>query len=102
MAVPKNLTPAEFRLHQQLAVYSSWAKTEDRAARTQPGQQAANVTRFENQVDPDRKLPPEVRAQMVASARQAHLKRIALASAKARRLRAQAKQEQKLAGGDGP
>jgi hypothetical protein len=101
MAVPKNLTPSEFRLRQQLAVHSSWFKTEDRTARTQPGLQAANVTRFEDQVDPDRKLTPEERAKRVVNARQAHLKRIALASAKARRLKRQAAQEQKLAGGGG-
>ena len=90
MPTPKNLTPAEIRLRQQANVHSSWAKTEDRAARTKPGQVAANTTRFEDQVDPDRKLSPEERAKRVANARQAHLKRIALKSAKARRLRKQA------------
>ena len=98
MAAPKNLTPAEFRLRQQLAVHSSWAKTEDRDARTQPGQQAANVTRFEDQVDPDRTLSPEVRAKWSPrppGAPQAHR----AGQAKARRLRKQAS-EQKRAGGD--
>lgn len=97
MAVSKNLTPAEISLRAQLAVHSSWANTTDRAARTNPGLQAANVTRFERLVDPDRKLPPEERAKRATNARQAHLKRIALASAKARRLRAASKER---AGGE--
>lgn len=101
MAAPKNLTPAEFRLRQQLAVHSSWANTTDVDARTQPGLQGANVTRFEDQVDPDRKLSPEVRARLVKHARQAHLKRIALKSATARRLRKEAARAEKLAGGGG-
>ena len=90
MAASKNLTPAEISLRAQLAVHSSWAKTTDRAARTNPGLQAANVTRFEKLVDPDGILSPQERAKRAASARKAHIARMAMASAKARRLRAQA------------
>jgi hypothetical protein len=95
MAAAKNLTPAELSLRGQLAVHTSWANTTDIDARTEPGLQAANVTRFEKLVDPDGKLDPDERARRVKHARQAHMVRMALASAKARRLRAQA-------GGDEP
>ena len=61
---------------------------------------AANVTRFEKLVDPDGVLAPEERARRVEHARKAHIARMAMASAKARRIRAQVRQQ--LAGGEAP
>jgi hypothetical protein len=46
--------------------------------------------RFEKLVDPDGVLPPEERAKRAENAKQAHMTRMALAAAKARRLRRQA------------
>jgi hypothetical protein len=43
--------------------------------------------RFEREVDPDGKLPREVRARLVESARKAYFARLAYLSAKARRKR---------------
>ena len=80
------LTPSERQLRAQIAVNTSWARTEDRSARTAPARQA-NLLRFEQQVDPDGKLAPQERAKRAESLRKAHFQRMALASAKARRLR---------------
>ena len=45
------LTPAERSMQRRLAVHSSWAKTENRTARTEPARKAA-FARFEKLVDP--------------------------------------------------
>jgi len=45
--------------------------------------------KFEDQVDPDRKLTAKERAKRVESARKAHYTRMAFESAKARRRRAE-------------
>lgn len=83
-----NQTPAERTLQAQLAVHTSWANTSDRAARTAKARNAF-LNQFERQVDPNGELAPEVRAQRAEHARKAHFKRLALQSAKARRLRQQ-------------
>ena len=57
--------------------------------RTEPARKAA-FARFEDQVDPDGVLAPEERAKRANNALQAHMLRMALAAAKARRLRKQA------------
>lgn len=80
------LTPAERILRGQLAAHTSWARTEDRAARTAPARREA-LKRFEREVDPEGKLAPDVRAKMAQHARQAYFKRLALKSAQARRRR---------------
>lgn len=75
---------SERSLHASVAAHSSWAKTEDRSARTANGR-AAFDQRFEDEVDPDRVLPPALRALRAASARRAYFARLALKSAQARR-----------------
>jgi hypothetical protein len=58
--MPANrLTPTERRLAGQIAAHESWARTENRSARTAPARQAA-LDKFERQVDPDQKLLPAV------------------------------------------
>lgn len=82
-------TPAERRLRSQLgkiAAHESWARTEDRSARTLNGRLAA-LDRFEKQVDPEGRLPTAQRALMAEHARKAHFQRMALRSVEARRLR---------------
>jgi hypothetical protein len=81
------LTPAELSLRGQIAAHESWARTEDRSARTAPARRAA-LDKFELEVDPDGKLQPAERARRAEHARKAHFKRMALRSAQARRLRA--------------
>jgi hypothetical protein len=80
------LTPAERSLRARIAAHESWARTDDRTARTEPARKAA-LDRFERQVDPVGKLNPAERARRAEHAMRAHMTRIALKSAQARRRR---------------
>lgn len=88
------LTPTEKSLRGQMAAHTSWAHTEDRAARTANARKAA-LDRFEREVDPEGVLLPADRAKRAESARKAYFARLALKSAQARRRRNSA-----VAGGD--
>lgn len=66
-----------------IGAHESWARTEDRTARTAPARQAFDK-RFELEVDPDNLLTPEDRAIRAGHLRKAYFQRLALASAKAR------------------
>ncbi|MGH9287982.1 MAG: hypothetical protein ACRD0V_06795 [Acidimicrobiales bacterium] len=83
----ESLTPAERSLRARLAVHTSWANTGDRAARTAPTRRGA-LERFERQVDPEGTLRPAERARRAEQAMRAHMARLALKSAQARRRRA--------------
>ncbi|HET6836112.1 MAG TPA: hypothetical protein VFH30_19780 [Acidimicrobiales bacterium] len=78
------LTPAERSLRARIAVHTSWAQTPDRAARTAPARRAA-LDRFQRQVDPDGSLSEAERARRAEQAMRAHMARLALRSAQARR-----------------
>jgi hypothetical protein len=80
------LTPAEKSLRGQIAAHESWSRTSDRSARTANARKAM-LDRFEQEVDPDGKLPPAERAKRAEHKRQAYFKRLALKSATARRRR---------------
>lgn len=67
-----------------IGAHESWARTADRSARTLPARMAA-WERFEKLVDPEGKLPPDVRAKMAENARKAHFQRMAMRSAQTRR-----------------
>ncbi|MGH9151554.1 MAG: hypothetical protein ACRD03_03900 [Acidimicrobiales bacterium] len=67
-----------------MAAHASWANTSDRLARTAPARKAA-VERFERQVDPEGVLDPTERALRAEQAKKAHMTRLALKSAQARR-----------------
>lgn len=71
----------------KIAAHTSWARTEDRTARTAPARRAL-MAKFEQQVDPSGRLSAEERARRAESARKAHFQAMALASAKARRKKA--------------
>ena len=73
----------------KIAANTRWALTEDRSAATQPAREAL-ARKFEDQVDPERRLPPDERARRAESARRAHFQRMALKSAQSRRSRKQA------------
>jgi hypothetical protein len=81
------LSPSEKSLRGEIAAHESWARTEDRSARTAPARRAM-LDKFEQQVDPDNELTPAERAKRAEHARKAHFKRLALKSAQARRKRA--------------
>ncbi|MFJ9365426.1 hypothetical protein ACIRRA_13540 [Nocardia sp. NPDC101769] len=79
-------TPNDRVLQARIAAHASWAKTDDRAARTAKARKAME-SKFEKQVDPDGVLPPDERARRAEHARKAHYTRLALKSAQARRRR---------------
>jgi hypothetical protein len=66
-----------------IGAHESWARTEDRTARTAPGRRAF-LERFEREVDPDNKLTPAERTRRAEHARKAYFQRLALKSAQAR------------------
>lgn len=82
------LTASERQLRASFAANTSWARTEDRAARTRNGTQAF-LDRFEREVDPNGTLLPEERAKRAENARKAYFQKLAFQSAKARRQRAE-------------
>jgi hypothetical protein len=84
----EDLPPAERSLRSRAAVHTSWANTADWSARTAPAR-AAMDRRFEDQVDPDRVLPPELRAKRAKAARSAYYADLGARSAACRRKRAQ-------------
>jgi len=83
------LTPEQRSLRARIASHVSWANTEDPKARTAPAR-SAFFDRFERQVDPDGVLDPADRRRRAEHARKAHMQRLALKSARARRSRSQA------------
>lgn len=83
-------TPAERKLAAQIAAHESWANTTDRSKRTAKAR-AALMAKFEVQADPEGKLLPAERALRAEHLRKAHFQRLALASAKSRRITKNAK-----------
>ncbi len=75
-------TAAERRLRAQIAACSRWA-SEDPTANAIRGQ-AGLMARFEREVDPTGELPAAERYRRAESARLAHMRRLSLASARAR------------------
>ncbi len=80
------MSEGERKLRAAAASNSYWSSCDDRAAHTAPGRKAF-AEKFERQVDPDNKLTPEERARRAEHARKAYFAKLALKSAKARRLR---------------
>ena len=74
------------RLIAEIAAHTSWAHTTDRSARTAPAR-AAQLARFESQVDPDGRLDVRERARRAEHAKKAFYKALARKSAQARRAR---------------
>ena len=67
-----------------IAANTRWANETDRTAATSPARAAFN-RRFEDEVDPDRRLSLVERARRADSARKAYFMRLALKSARSRR-----------------
>ena len=67
----------------KIGAHSRWAREEDRSAATQPARDGM-YRRFEDEVDPERRLPADERAKRVENARRAYYKRLAMKSAQAR------------------
>lgn len=87
MPTSSSPTPSERQQIGRIGGLVSWANTDDRTARTQPARDAF-LKRFEDEVDPERRLSPQERAKRAEAARKAHFARLALKSARVRRCRA--------------
>jgi hypothetical protein len=83
-------TPSERTIIGQIGAETKWALEPDRTAATAAARTAA-LARFEQQVDPDGVLDPADRAERAARLQRAHMKRLALKSAQARRAKAAGK-----------
>jgi hypothetical protein len=77
-------TPAQ---RGRIGAHVSWARTADRAARTEPGRNGF-LARFEREVDPEGVLPEADRVRRAEHARKAYMQKLALASAAQRRRKA--------------
>lgn len=78
-----SLTPEQRSLRARIGAYSLHA-THDPKVTSAPGR-AAFLARFEREVDPDGVLPEPERQRRAQLALKAHMSKLALASAKARR-----------------
>ena len=81
-----SMTPAERKLRASIAGHTSWANTEDRTARTEPGRDAM-WRKFEDMADPNHELTPAERHKRATNLRKAHFQRMSLKAAKARKAR---------------
>jgi hypothetical protein len=79
--------PSDRALIARIAAEASWAQTADRTARLTPARQGF-VARFEREVDPDGILPPDERTRRAEHAQRAHMARLSLKAAQARRSKA--------------
>lgn len=70
----------------KVAAHTRWAREADPARATTPARLGLQA-KWEREADPDGVLPPDELARRVGHLRQAHMQRMALASAKARRAR---------------
>jgi hypothetical protein len=80
------MTPEQRRSRARLAAYVQWSRTPDWSARTQAARDGF-LRRFEDEVDPDRRLEPAQRARMAEMARRAYFSRLGRRSADARAAR---------------
>lgn len=71
----------------RIAAHTRWANEPDRKAATAPARRGQEA-KWAAQVDPDGVLAPAELARRVESLRKAHMQRLALASARARRAKA--------------
>ena len=94
MPKPEPLTPDERGLRARIGAYAMHGRHDARETTTNA--RTAFLTKFEQQADPDRVLPPAERQRRAEQLRSAHFARLALASARARRARRPA-----VKGGDG-
>jgi hypothetical protein len=84
-----SLTPAELTLRARKAAHARWAKysSHEHAKKMR----AALEERFLDEVDPDRELPDDERYRRAEQARKAYFADLAYKSARARSLRARAR-----------
>lgn len=76
------MTPEQRQLRARMAAHVLHSRV-DSTVHTQPARRAF-LARFEDQVDPDRSLPPAERSRRADHAKRAHMQSLAMKSAKAR------------------
>jgi hypothetical protein len=79
------MSAAERRRHARLAAHAMHARNDSRAVTANA--RRAFLDRFEREVDPDGALPVAERLRRAEHAKRAHMLRLALRSARARRRR---------------
>ena len=84
MADPDRLSASQRKLRAEIEAHERWARTADRTAATQAARDALE-RKFDDLVDPDRRLDPATRAKLATNAKSAHFKRLALKAAQARK-----------------
>lgn len=100
MAASKSLTPEQRALRARLAAHESWARTDDRAARTAPARQAM-ADRFVREArEKFGDLPDDELQRRAHHLRQAHFLRLSMAAARARQARAARKSRTTRGGRD--
>ena len=87
----KTTTASERKLHASIAAHASWANTADPQARTAAARRTFRDS-FQDVIDPDHRLDPIERARRGEHAYKAHMKALALKSARSRRLKTEARQ----------
>lgn len=88
-------TNTEQSLHGRAGAYRSWARTEDRSARTAPARAEFDL-RFEREVDPEGVLPAAERARRAGYARKAYFLGLAAKSASARARKRRGRGEERM------
>jgi hypothetical protein len=78
-------------LAAKAAAHASWARTEDRRARTEPARKA-RLDKLADQIDPGHTLPEEERLRRAENKRKSQLYSMSLKAARVRELRRQAAQ----------
>ena len=96
--MPSSMTPAEVSLRAKLAAHSRWAKEDPNHPDAAPARARAGFwQKFLDEVDPDRVLPEDERIRRAESARKAHMYRLSLMAARAKRARREAETKQRKA-----
>jgi hypothetical protein len=75
--------PSERSISGRIGAEISWSRTHDRSARTRPAREKF-LKRFEDEVDPDGKLPPEERRVLADHAPRAYMLGLAQRAAASR------------------
>lgn len=78
------MIPTAKDINKRIAAEISWSRTDDRSARTRPAREAF-LKRFEKEVDPNGKLPPDERHRRAEHAKRAYMLQLAKRSVAARR-----------------
>jgi hypothetical protein len=81
------LTSRERSQRARIGAHAKWAQCDDPSAATAPGR-TKFMERFELEVDPEGKLPPDERARRAEHKRKEYFARLAFRSARARRKKA--------------